>query len=83
MDQLMDEEIKRLELEQAEFDALCLENTQANSAIVSSPVSVEDSELKQEPKQEPVYGSLATERPISKSEQVYMHTLIMWFSLFV
>lgn len=81
-DELINKEIERLELEQARFDALCLENTQANAAIVSSPISLENtsstsdesskgsSATQQQEKKEPVYGSLATERPISKSEQV-------------
>jgi hypothetical protein len=46
---------------------VCQENTNANAAV-SSPVSLEEETT--EPKQEPVYGSLATVKPISKSEQV-------------
>jgi len=90
LDDEQDEEIRRLELEQAEFDNLCHENTTANSAIVSSPVSLEkeqvdddeeeeeeeDEEMEEQriiqqiQQQEPVYGSLASSRPISKSDQV-------------
>ncbi|CAO0794338.1 unnamed protein product [Mucor circinelloides] len=95
LDDEQDEEIRRLELEQAEFDNLCHENTTANSAIVSSPVSLEkeqvdddeeeeeeeDEEMEEQriiqqiqqhqhiQQQEPVYGSLASSRPISKSDQ--------------
>ncbi|KAI8647403.1 dynein associated protein-domain-containing protein [Parasitella parasitica] len=85
LDDEQDEE-RRLELEQAEFDNLCLENTNANAAIVSSPVSIEkeDEEDEEDDKdeeeeeedaiieqiqREPVYGSLASTRPISKSDQ--------------
>lgn len=93
LDDDQDEEIRQLELEQAEFDNLCQENTNANSAIVSSPVSLEkedvddEDDIEDEPiieqiqqpppqqppqqvQQEPVYGSLASSRPISKSDQV-------------
>jgi hypothetical protein len=79
-----EEEIRRLELEQAEFDNLCQENTNANSVMVtSSPVSLETEddtsteEEEEEPPEEPqptqpqpVYGSLASTKPISKSDQV-------------
>ena len=95
LDDDQDEEIRQLELEQAEFDNLCQENTNANSAIVSSPVSLEkesvddEDDIEDEPiieqiqqpppsppqqsqqqiQQAPVYGSLASSRPISKSDQ--------------
>lgn len=94
LDDEQDEELRRLELEQAEFDNLCQENTTANSAIVSSPVSLEKEQVDDEEEeeedektedqriieqlqqqqhiqqQEPVYGSLASSKPISKSDQV-------------
>lgn len=81
-----DEERRR----QEEFDTLCQDNTNANSAItVASPVSLEKDdddededieedeaveEVEEEPEQQqlqqqPVYGSLASTKPISKSDQ--------------
>lgn len=77
-----DEEIRRLELEQAEFDNRCQENTNANSAMVTtSPISLETDDTATEEEEEepptqqqherqPVYGSLASTKPTSKSEKV-------------
>lgn len=69
---------------QEEFDNLCQDNTNANSSIsVASPVSLEKEEEEEEEEMEeeeetveeeekmpaPVYGSLASSKPISKLDQ--------------
>ena len=65
-------------LKQEEFDSLCQDNTNANSIMtVASPVSLQKEEEEDEEEEEeepiktppPIYGSLASSKPVSKLDQ--------------
>ncbi|KAI9468506.1 MAG: hypothetical protein EXX96DRAFT_107703 [Benjaminiella poitrasii] len=77
------DQVEETSLDDKAFDQQCQENTIANAAIISSPISIEkeeeesevdiEEEQQQRQSQQQIlqpYGSLASSRPISKSEQV-------------